>query len=228
MPSGSCRPSLTMVFKSEPSGFDVRMRPAERSKKYKRATVFAASSAVSDLEALEDDIESFIPFSVAFIYERRFGRSALIWLDESAEAGNRLAELQPLLAVLERIFVSAHGTSCCLPADHESRHFQDARRISERLIVLQAVFFRNAAVLHRDQAVLHDLEGDLVLNFVDLETGCGLVLDDKRLDLVVGEIARPDDRDVAPGRIADPFLLAVEDPCVPITLGRSCKTARGS
>src|SRR5258705_13019726 len=96
MPSGSFRPSLTMVFKSEPSGFDVRMRPAERSKKYKRATVFAASSAVSDLEALEDDIESFIPFSVAFIYERRFGRSALIWLDESAEAGNGLAENQVL------------------------------------------------------------------------------------------------------------------------------------
>src|SRR5437016_2384689 len=124
--------------------------------------------------------------------------------------------------------VKALASDACASVILPSASSWDMRRISERLIVLQAVFFRNAAVLHRDQAVLHDLEGDLVLNFFDLETGCGLVLDDKRLDLVVGEIARPDDRDVAPGRIADPFLLAVEDPCVPVTLGRSCKTARGS
>jgi len=66
------------------------MRPAERSKKYKRATVFAASSAVSDLEALEDDIESFIPSLLLSFMNVVFGRSALIWLDESAEAGNGL------------------------------------------------------------------------------------------------------------------------------------------
>src|SRR6202008_4741231 len=78
------------------------------------------------------------------------------------------------------------------------------------------------------QAVLHDLEGDLVLDFFDLESGCGLVLDDECLDLIVGEIARPDDRDVAPRGVADPFLLAIEDPCVPVTLGRSRKAARGS
>src|SRR6266436_5848733 len=100
--------------------------------------------------------------------------------------------------------------------------------IWNELIGLQAVFLRNAAVLQCDQAVLHDLEGDFVQDFFDLEAGCGLVLDDKRLDLVVGEIARPDDRDVAPRRIADPFLLAVENPCIPVTLGRSCKAASGS
>src|SRR6266849_5184714 len=88
-------------------------------------------------------------------------------------------------------------------------------------IGLQAVFLRNAAILHRDQAVLHDLEGDLVLDFFDFEAGRGLVLDDKRLDLVVGKVPRPDDRNVAPRRIADPFLLAIEDPGVPVTLGRS-------
>src|ERR1700692_2668076 len=66
------------------------------------------------------------------------------------------------------------------------------------------------------------------LYFFDLESGGGFVLDDKGLDLVVGEVARPDDRDVAPRRIADPFLLAVEDPCIPVTLGPSGKAARGS
>src|SRR5258707_3352695 len=66
IPSGSFRPSLTMVFKSEPSGFDVRTRPAARSKKYKRPTVFAANFTVSDLEALEDGIGFFISFLVLF------------------------------------------------------------------------------------------------------------------------------------------------------------------
>jgi hypothetical protein len=32
-PSGSFRPSLTMVFKSEPSGFAVNMRPALKFRK---------------------------------------------------------------------------------------------------------------------------------------------------------------------------------------------------
>jgi len=91
---------------------------------------------------------------------------------------------------------------------------------SERLIVLQAVFFRNAAVLHRDQAVLHDLEGDLVLNFSTLKPGVVLFSTINALTWSSARSRGPDDRDVAPGRIADPFLLAVEDPCVPVTLGR--------
>jgi len=40
----------------------------------------------------------------------------------------------------------------------------------KRLIVLQAVFpLGTRQFLHRDQAVLHDLESDLILNFFDLE-----------------------------------------------------------
>src|ERR1700739_2238151 len=64
IPSGSFRPSLTIVFKLEPSGFDVRTRPAARSKKYKRPTVFAAAFAVFVLEII-DDIE-FLPFDLLF------------------------------------------------------------------------------------------------------------------------------------------------------------------
>src|SRR5260370_36213836 len=46
IPSGSFLPSLTMVFKSEPSGFDVRTRPTARSRKNRRPeTVLAAGRA---------------------------------------------------------------------------------------------------------------------------------------------------------------------------------------
>ena len=72
----------------------------------------------------------------------------------------------------------------------------------------------------RDQAVLDHLERHLVLDLLDAEAGRRLVLDDEALDLVVVDVARPDDRDVAPGRVADPLLLAVEDPGVAVALGR--------
>src|SRR6266446_2826654 len=103
IPSGSLRPSLTMVFKSEPSVFDVRTRPAARSKKNKRPAVFATDFAVSDLEALEDAMEAFVPFFVVSFIERCFDRSALNRLDEGAEAGNGLADNQVLH--LERALV---------------------------------------------------------------------------------------------------------------------------
>src|SRR5207249_10220106 len=60
------------------------------------------------------------------------------------------------------------------------------------------------AVLQRDLAVLDHLEGDLVLDLFDTEAGGGLVLDDEAVHLVVGDVACPDDRDVAPRRITDP------------------------
>jgi hypothetical protein len=69
--------------------------------------------------------------------------------------------------------------------------------------------------------ILDDLEGNLVLDLFDAEARRRLVLDDKTLDLVVGDVARPDDRNIAPGSVADPPLLAVEDPGVAVTLRRS-------
>ena len=77
-------------------------------------------------------------------------------------------------------------------------------------------------------AVLDDLERDLVLDLLDAEAGRGLVLDDEALDLIVGDIARPDDRDVAPRRVADPPLLAVEDPGVALALRGGSQTAARS
>src|SRR5712692_4401844 len=88
------------------------------------------------------------------------------------------------------------------------------------------VLLRYPAVLHRDQAVLDHLERDLVLNLFDLEARRGLVLDDEGLDLVVSDIARPDDRNVAPRRVADPLLLTVDDPGVALSF-RDCRQAAG-
>ena len=77
-------------------------------------------------------------------------------------------------------------------------------------------------------AVLDHLERNLVLDFLDTEAGRGLVLDDEALDLVIPEVARPDDGDVAPRGIADPALLAIQDPGVALALGRRQQTAAGT
>ena len=57
-----------------------------------------------------------------------------------------------------------------------------------------------------------------MLDLFDAEAGCGLILDDEAFDLVVGEITRPDDRNVAPRRVADPPLLPVENPGIPFAV----------
>src|SRR5262245_49438108 len=78
----------------------------------------------------------------------------------------------------------------------------------------QTICIRHPAVLHRDLAVLDDLERDLVLNLCNAKPRRGLVFDDEALDLVVVEVACPDDREVAPRRVSDPALLTVEYPGV--------------
>src|SRR6185295_13289481 len=98
----------------------------------------------------------------------------------------------------------------------------------EGLVDLEAVRLGNAAVFERDQSVLDDLQRDLVLDLLDAETGRRLVLDDEALHLVVAEVTRPDDRDVAPRRVADPFLLAVQDPGVAFALRRGGEAAARS
>src|SRR3984957_4904479 len=77
-------------------------------------------------------------------------------------------------------------------------------------------------------AVLDHLERNLVLDLLDTEAGRGLVLDNEALDLVIPEIARPDDGEVAPRRIADPTLLAIQDPGVALALPRSQHPTAGT
>jgi hypothetical protein len=76
------------------------------------------------------------------------------------------------------------------------------------------VLFRQPNILHGDQAILDDLERELVLNLLDAKPRSRLVLNDESFDLVIREIACPDNRNVSPWRIADPLLLAVQDPNV--------------
>src|SRR6202043_2092962 len=87
------------------------------------------------------------------------------------------------------------------------------------IAALQTIRFRHPYILQRDLAVLHHLERNLVLDLLDAEPGRRLVLDDEALDLVVGEIARPNDGEVAPWRIAHPTPLPIENPGIGPTLG---------
>src|SRR5260370_23850057 len=77
-------------------------------------------------------------------------------------------------------------------------------------------------------AVLHDLQRDLVLDLIDAEAGRRLVLDDETLNLIIAEVSCPDDGNIAPGSVADPPLLAVEDPSVPVALCGRRQAAGGA
>src|SRR6185312_10631543 len=107
-----------------------------------------------------------------------------------------------------------------------ARPTQHVRGVTERPCAsLKSILVWYPAILHRDLAVLNNLQRNLVLNLLDGEPGRSLVLDDEALYLVVGNVARPDDRDVAPRSIADPSLLAVQDPGVAFALRRCRHTA---
>src|SRR5262249_15308392 len=122
---------------------------------------------------------------------------------------DRLPELQALLRVLEAMLVGAHLRARDLPRGVMASAAQHVGGIAKRpLASLETIRVRHAAILQRDLAVLDDLQRHLVLHLLDDEAG----------DLVVVDVARPDDRDVAPRRIADPALLAIENPAVAIAL----------
>src|SRR5262249_59945331 len=124
---------------------------------------------------------------------------------------------------------SAHLKARRLPRGAVARPAQHERCVAKRPgASLEAIRVGYPAVLHRDLAVLHHLQRDLVVHLLDTEAGCRLVLDDEALDLVVVDVARPDDRDIAPGSIADPPLLAVEDPGVARALRRRGHAATSS
>src|SRR6266436_89845 len=98
--------------------------------------------------------------------------------------------------------------------------------MAKRSVHLKAVLLRHPAILHCDQAILNDFERNLVLNLFDLEAGRGLNLDDEPFHLVIREIARPDDRNIAPGRVADPLFLTVDDPGISLPLRGRGQAAR--
>src|SRR6266404_9462014 len=137
------------------------------------------------------------------------------------ERADRSSELQTLLGILDRRLERAHRASGRHPGDGVARHLQHFRGVAKRVAALKTIFFGNAAIFQGDVAVLHDLERDLVLDLFNVKPRCGLVFNDETFDLIVGDVARPDDRDIAPRRIADPTLLAVKNPSIAVALRRS-------
>src|SRR4030095_5477786 len=104
-------------------------------------------------------------------------------LDE-LERSDRLAELQPLLRISQRILVSAHLQPGRFPRRAVTRAAKHQRSVAEGHVLLQAIGFGNADVVEGDQSVLDDLEANLAVDLLDAEAG-SLVLDDEALDLVV-------------------------------------------
>src|SRR4029077_16367163 len=108
MPSGSLRPSLTIVFKSEPSGLHESTRPSLRSKTNRRPKVaFVVPFEDFDFEALED-IEFTCSFLRSICKSNSSARTSkrLAFqnaLDERAEAGYGFPDDQILH--LERAFI---------------------------------------------------------------------------------------------------------------------------
>src|ERR1700688_4570590 len=111
MPSGIRLPSLTMTFRSEPSGFAVKTSPLLALRKNKRPAVpFGVGWATFDLDALTD-MDLFLLFQFSRFCTQISGyRSQNLPqtpLDEGAQAGNGLAENQVLH--LERALVGVES-----------------------------------------------------------------------------------------------------------------------
>ena len=74
------------------------------------------------------------------------------------------------------------------------------------------------AILEADGRILDDAERHLVFHLFCREAW-GAFLDHESLDLIVVDIASPDNRQVCKGSIADPPLLAIQDPVLAAELG---------
>src|SRR5260370_5789209 len=128
------------------------------------------------------------------------------------EAGDRLPELLALLRIREGVLVRAHHAARGDPGYAPARHPQYASGGSKRRVVLETVFLGDTAVGHRDQRILDHAKRHLVLDLFRLETRGGFVVDHEALHLTGAQIAGPDDGEITPRGVADPFLLPVEHP----------------
>src|SRR5262245_38041931 len=74
---------------------------------------------------------------------------------DKLETADRLAELNPLVRVAQRVLVGAHLAAHREPRHPSARHPQDLPAVLERVGGLQAVRLGHAAILQRDEPVLH-------------------------------------------------------------------------
>ncbi len=135
------------------------------------------------------------------------------------ERSNWLSKLRSLLGVFQRCLEGAHLDAGGSPTHHVARHSQHPRCVAERVTALQAIRLRHPHIRQGDLSVLNNFQRDLVFHLLDAESGRDLIFNDEALDLIVIQIPCPDDRNVAPWRVTDPPLLAVENPGISFAFG---------
>ena len=117
------------------------------------------------------------------------------------------------------MLIGAAGAADRLPGDPGPGQPEHGGGIGERVRILQPVGLGHAGAIERDAGVLDHPQRDLVAHLGGGEPGCPL-LHDETLDLVVRHVPGPDDHVVGERRVADPFLLPVDDPLIAVPAGR--------
>src|SRR5690606_10647418 len=130
--------------------------------------------------------------------------------------GDRAAEQDALLAVVQRLVQAGDGGADRTPGDAVAGLGQAAQRTLEALDVGQAVGLGHAHVVEVQGAGHRGAQAHLVLDLLGGEAGRAL-LHDEALDALVG--LRPDDGDVGQVAVGDPHLRAVEHPVAAILAG---------
>src|SRR2546426_8382397 len=134
-------------------------------------------------------------------------------LDE-LERRDRLAELDPLLGVLERPVVTRHRRAHRAPGDALARLIETAQRAAEPLDVRKLVRERDSAVLERQLRGDRGPHRELAVDIESRESP-GSTLDQVAVDLAV-ILFRPHHGDVGDRAIGDPELRPIQD--IPVAL----------
>src|SRR5215204_2746814 len=160
-------------------------------------------------------------FCFFFLMIRRPPRSTLFPYTTLFRSGYGLAELHPLLRVLQRGLVSGYCMPYGLPCYTAAGGGEDFVRIFEGVGTPQTILVGHAHILQIDVGLpdgpfahlacyeLGGVAGVMITVFVFFE--------DEGFDLSVFHVAGPDDDEVGEGGVADPTFLAVYDPLVAVT-----------
>jgi len=171
--------------------------------------------------------------SVACIFARAVGRNpSTAHLHQQVlhhlEPGDGAPELLALLRVGQRQLVGRHLRPGRAPGGVTAGAAQDAAGVGERALAAgEAVGVGHPDAVEGDVGVLHDPQARLALDLGDGDAG-GVAGDDEAADGSVRggiRVARPDHDEVGDGGVADPALVAVEDPLVTLAAGRGLHPA---
>src|SRR4029450_11267132 len=99
--------------------------------------------------------------------------------------------------------------------------------VPERGGSLEPVGLGDPNPVEGDEGVLHDPQGDLVLQVLGGESGRP-GLDDEALDLAVVDVSGPDHRQVGEAGVADPLLVSIKHPDLAVAAGGGGPAPGGS